>query len=117
MVDNSNPLTPKYFADFNIDLYTINLDAPLDIPIFTGLESVGGGAGLPVGQYQYALRYVSSKGDRTNFGPSTPPIPVLRSVNSESSQYPNVKTFGDNSNINSQTSYGIKIKFRNFYAT
>ncbi len=112
MVDNSNPLTPKYFADFNIDLYTINLDAPLDIPIFTGLESVGGGAGLPVGQYQYALRYVSSKGDRTNFGPSTPPIPVLRSVNSESSQYPNVKTFGDNSNINSQTSYGIKIKFR-----
>ena len=46
MVDSVAADPTKYFADFNIDLYTINLDAPLDIPIFKELVSVGGGASV-----------------------------------------------------------------------
>ncbi len=112
MVDSlvSNP--SKYFSDFNLDLYSINLSAPLDIPIFKGLVNVGIGGGLPIGQYQYAIRYVNEAGDRTNFGPLTPPIPVVSVKSVASVQYPSVRTFGDDSDINSETSYGVKLRFR-----
>ena len=104
--------TPKYFSGFNYDTYTINLDKPLDIPVFTGLKNVGGSGGLPVGSYQYAIAYVTKSGDRTAISEKTPTIPVVRNVSKDSDVYPWVKTYGDSSDVNSKTSYGPKIRFR-----
>lgn len=112
MVDSLVTDPSKYFQDFDLSLYSINLSAPLDIPIFKELVNVGSGGGLPVGQYQYAVRYVNEDGDRTNFGPLTPPIPVVRALSTASIRYPSIKTYGDASNVSSQTSYGIKLRFR-----
>jgi hypothetical protein len=112
MVDSLVTDPTKYFEDFDLSLYSVNLSAPLDIPIFKGLTNVGSGGGLAVGQYQYAVRYVNEAGDRTNFGPLTPPIPVVRSLSSSSTQFPSINTFGDSSNILSPTSYGVKLRFR-----
>lgn len=102
----------KYFTNFNPALYTVNLDAPLDIPVFTGLENVGGGGGLPIGSYQYSLRYVNDEGDRTNWGHQTPPIPVLQGSGTGSNQYPYTKSYGDSPDVTAPTSFGIKLKFR-----
>jgi len=101
-----------YFDDFNPELYYINLTSPLDIPIFKGLVNLGGGGGLPVGSYQYSLRYVTEEGDATNWGPLTPAIPVTQSLSTASSQFPSIKTYGSNSNIANPTSYGVELKFR-----
>jgi len=101
-----------YFTDYNHSLYTINLDHPLDIPVFVGLESVGGGGGLPVGTYQYALRYVTSQGDRTNPSEFTQTIPVVRNLNYDSDIYPAAMTYGDSPDPLSPTRYGIKLRFR-----
>jgi len=102
----------KYFSNFNPSLYTINLDTPIDIPIFIELENVGGGGGLPVGEYQYSLRYVNEAGDRTNWGPLTPPIPVVQALSSASAQYPNTKTYGGAADLAFPTGFGPKIRFR-----
>jgi hypothetical protein len=112
MVDSLVDDPTKYFQDFDLSLYSVNLSAPLDIPVFKELVNVGSGGGLPVGQYQYAIRYVNDDGDRTNFGPLTPPIPVVRALSTASIRYPSIKTFGDSSNILSPTSYGVKLRFR-----
>jgi len=113
MVDSliSNPT--KYFADFNPSLYTVNLETPLNIPVFVELVNLGGSSGLPIGSYIYSLRYVTVDGDRTDWTPATPPIPVLNNVSTEGSQpYPYVKTFGADPNPSVKTNYGIKIRFR-----
>jgi len=112
MVDNSNPLTTKYFAAFDITLYEVNLASALDIPVFIRLENVGGGGGLPVGTYQYALRYVTADGDRTNFSEFTPLIPVVQNLSTESNQYPGSRTYGDDANPESNTRYAPLIRFR-----
>lgn len=104
--------TQKYFSDFNPDLYYVNLVAPLDIPVFDSLTNVGGGGGLPVGTYQYAIRYVTKAGDRTNRGPLTPPIPVVQTLSDGTYIHPSSKTGGSNSNTEFTTAYGIKLKFR-----
>jgi hypothetical protein len=101
-----------YFDSYNPDEYTINLNVPLDIPIFKGLVDLGGGGGLPVGEYQYQLRFSNAEGDRTNLGPMTPPIPVLQRVNSSSTQYPFTSTFGGPADITAPTSLGIQLRFR-----
>lgn len=122
--DNSTPLifnikdmldniaNPKYFAGFNYEQHTVNLSKPLDIPVFVELVNVGGSGGLPVGNYQYAIAYVTKSGDRTLFSEKTPVIPVVRALSEGTRSYPWVRTFGDNSNISSKTSYGPKIRFR-----
>jgi len=104
--------TPKYFADFNRKLYEINLSTPVDKPVFTKLVTIGGGGGLPVGQYSYAIRYVNSDGDRTNLSPSTPLIPVVQANGPASAEYPGTKTRGSSANVSLPTAYGIEIKFR-----
>jgi hypothetical protein len=101
-----------YFDEFNPDLYTVNLQAPLDIPVFKGLETVGGGGGLPVGSYQYSIRYVNKEGDRTNWGPNTNPIPVVQRLSEGSSIHPYANTLGSPSNKSLATGFGIKLKFR-----
>lgn len=112
MIDSLSTDPQKYFANFNPDLYSVNLVAPLDIPVFQGLENVGGGGGLPNGSYQYALRYATKEGDRTNRGPLTPVIPVPTNVSAASEHFPYHKTHGAKANVTFPTSYGIKLKFR-----
>jgi hypothetical protein len=114
IIDNFNNNTQKYFADFNPDLYYINLQTPLDIPVFRGLVDLGGGGGLPVGSYQYSLRYTTEAGDKTNWGVLTPPIPVLQSVDDTTTynEYDGIKSYGDNPNLLNVTSFGVKLKFR-----
>lgn len=104
--------TDKYFEGFNLDRYSVNLDKPLDIPVFVGLENVGGGGGAPVGNYQYSIAYVDSAGNRTSLSEKTPVIPVVRSLSSGSRVFPWSKTFGDSPNSSSNTSYAPKIRFR-----
>jgi hypothetical protein len=104
--------TPKYFADFNRKLYEINLSAPVDKPVFTRLVPVGGGGGLPVGQYSYAIRYVNEAGDRTNLSPSTPLIPVTQTNGTSSAEYPGTKTRGSAADLSVVSSFGIELKFR-----
>jgi len=101
-----------YFDDFNPDLYFINLTSPLDILVFLGLENVGGGGGLPVGEYQYSLRYVNDEGDFTNWSPLTPGIPVLQSNSPSSTQYPYIKSFASNSDLANPTSFGVRLRYR-----
>jgi len=110
MLDNAGG--DKYFSGFNYDAYTVNLNKPLDIPVFVGLESVGGSGGLPVGVYQYAIAYVTKSGDRTTISEKTPTIPVVRSQSQGSRSYPGVRTFGDSPNVSSKTSLGPRIRFR-----
>lgn len=112
IISEFNSGSAKYFADFNRKLYEINLSTPLDIPVFISLENVGGGAGLPVGEYSYAIRYVNDAGDRTNFGPTTPLIPVLQGIGADGAEYPYTKTRGGDPDLLSNTSYGIKLRFR-----
>lgn len=112
MIDSLVSDPQKYFANFNPDLYSVNLVAPMDIPVFQGLENVGGGGGLPTGSYQYALRYSTKDGDRTNRGPLTPVIPVTTNFSAASSHFPYHKTHGGKANIQFPTSYGVKLKFR-----
>lgn len=107
-----NVLTQKYFSGFNYEQHTINLSKPLDIPVFIELVNVGGGGGLPVGNYQYAIAYVTKSGDRTLFSEKTPVIPVVRALSEGTRSYPYSRTFGDNSNSESNTSYGPRIRFR-----
>lgn len=112
--DMLNPsLGPEtYFSEFNPDLYTVNLEAPLDIPVFKELIDVGGGGGLPVGSYQYSLRYVNEEGDRTNWGPVTNPIPVVQRFSQGSDIHPYANTLGSPANNALKTSFGVKLKFR-----
>lgn len=104
--------TQKYFSEFNRAIHEINLSTPVDKPVFTKLVTVGGGGGLPVGQYSYAIRYVSEAGDRTNLSPTTPLIPVTQTNGSDSAIYPGTKTRGSNANLSAVTSFGIELKFR-----
>ena len=112
IIDSFNTGSDKYFDLFNRALYEINLSTPLNIPVFVGLEPVGGGAGLPVGEYSYSLRYVNDAGDRTNFSPTTPLIPVVQATGDASPQYPYTKTRGGDADITAKTSFGIKLRFR-----
>ena len=112
MVDSLISDPNKYFSAFDPLLYQINLQSPLDIPVFIELINVGGGGGLPVGHYQYSMRYASKEGDRTNWSQATPMIPIVQSLSSESEQYPWVKTYGGPPAPSSKTSFAPKIRFR-----
>ena len=108
LVDNPT----KYFDDFNPSLYTVNLETPLNIPVFKSLKNVGGSNGLPVGSYIYSFRYVTADGDRTDWTPPTPPIPVVENLSTLEGTFPYVRTFGGPANVGNKTNYGVTIKFR-----
>ncbi len=112
MLDSLISAPTKYFADFNPSLYTVNLEQPLNIPIFRELVNIGGGGGLPIGQYIYSIRYVTDDGDRANWSPATPPIPVVENLSDSSTPFPSIKTYGKDADISHKTKYGIKIRFR-----
>lgn len=112
MVDSLSTDPTKYFADFDPANYEVNLQLANDSPVFMSLVPVGGGGGLPVGLYEYAFRYVTSAGDRTNWSVSTQLIPVVEINSSASAMYPGSKTNGGPAKPEQRTGYGIKIRFR-----
>lgn len=113
MVSSLTTNPNKYFLNFDPTLYSVNLFIPLDIPVFVEVANVGGGGGLPVGTYSYQLRYSNKEGDRTNISQRTPQIPIVENFSSQSTFfYPGSKTYGQDSNPDSGTRYGIKLRFR-----
>jgi len=112
MIDSLVTNPDKYFLNYNPSLYTVNLDNPLNIPVFDSLVDVGGSNGLPIGSYIYSLRYVTADGDRTNWTPATPPIPVVENLNLSGNVYPGSMTIGGDSNVLNGSNYGIKLRFR-----
>lgn len=112
LIDSVTTAPNKYFSGFNPLLYQVNLQSPLDTMAFIDLVNVGGGGGLPVGQYQYQMRYTSAQGDRTNWSHPTPMIPVMQSLSSESKQYPWIKTYGGPPAPQSLTALAPRLRFR-----
>lgn len=112
MVDSLISDPTKYFSAFNPLIYQVNLQSPLDRPAFIELINVGGGGGLPVGQYSYSMRYSSSEGDRTNWSVETPLIPVMEGLSSDSRCYPWSKTYGGPPRPSSKTAFAPHLKFR-----
>ncbi len=119
MVDavTGDPL--KYFADFNLAAYSVNLSKPLDIPVFINLETIGGGGGLAPGMYRYSIRYVTDideetgvGGDATEWSPYTPFIPAIPLLGSQGSIYPFNNTIGREPTPLAPTNLGIRIRFR-----
>lgn len=101
---------PKYFSNFNPILYQINLQSPLDRPVFIELKDVG--VGLPVGQYRYQMQYSNDEGDVTNWSMASDLIPVVENLSQQSSVYPYAKTYGGPPAPTSPTGYSIHIRFR-----
>lgn len=112
MIDSLAASSTKYFADFDLSKFILSLETVLDHPVFIRRETVGAGGGLPVGMYQYAIRFVTDDGDRTAFSVSTPLIPVPAQASALSTQYPSVKTIGAVPSPTVDTSIGLRIRFR-----
>lgn len=117
MVDSLISDPTKYFSAFNPKLYQVNLYTNLDVPVYRQHVNVGGGAGLPIGNYQYRIRLITKAGDQTNFSVATPMIPVVENMSSSSDQFPYAKTYGNQPSPTTRTRYGIHLQFRvtNFF--
>jgi hypothetical protein len=115
LLDSLANATGVFFEGYTIGQNSVGLFNTPEFPVFTALVEVA--TALNVGQYQYALRYVTPQGDRTNIGPWTPMITVPKywdntnkQLYSQQSHYPGATTIGG---IVGETSrYGIEIKFR-----
>jgi hypothetical protein len=116
--DEEGDCSEKYFGDFEINRWTVNLDVQLDQMRFIALDQgnigvydvVYGANGLVGGSYQYTFRYVTADGDRTRMAPITPTIPVPRVFSATSTAYPYSRTFG--TDIGEDTGNGIHLRFR-----
>jgi hypothetical protein len=111
----STPQNLAYFGDnYQVGFNSVGLFNTPEFPIHTRNVDGIGIPGLLAGQYQYALRYVTPAGDRTNIGPWTPliTVPISQDVRNvgDQSHYPGVLTIGGE--FGQQTPYGIEIKFR-----
>jgi hypothetical protein len=104
-----------YFGDaYQVGFNSVGLFNTPEFPVHIANEEVAGDIGLPCGQYQYALRYVTPQGDKTNIGPWTPLISVAlrqsQTLPYQQSHYPGATTIGGA--FGQQTNYGIRISFR-----
>lgn len=102
---------PTYFGSFDASKYLLQIQKPLDIPVFVSLINVGAGGGLPVGQYQYSIRYIADTGDQSQRSMSTPNIPVVARFDFDSPQYPGVMSIGEQFG-SPATAYAPQIRFR-----
>jgi hypothetical protein len=113
--------TQKYFDEFNLEQYVIDIASPLYKPMFINQDpsttaysysAILGSLGLPVGSYSYSYRYVTQEGDRGRWSPVTELIPVTRSVGSADAIFPNRRTYSDTPNVASPSGYGNHIRIR-----
>lgn len=125
MMENSGMIggqcTQKYFSDFQIDDYTVNIAATLHKPLYiksdsgsSGYDFVFGASGLPVGSYSYSYRYVTPEGDRSNWSPITELIPVAFNVMGLNVDpiHQGRRTYSKDPDISSPSVYGNHVRFR-----
>ena len=117
------PCTLKYFDDFDISKFQVQLNRPVDHPIFVELsvgtssniigrkETAGANTGMQPGAYQYAVRYSSAAGDVALFSEATPVIPVPLGLGTASNQFPGSRTYGARPTT-TPTPYSVHIRFR-----
>lgn len=96
-----------YFNEFDPQAYQVVLSLNITPPKFISLYTTT--SGMRVGVYTYAMRYVDTEGNKTQWSPATPTIPVIYSYNSNSPKYPYSKTYG---NLNVVSGFGIQIDVR-----
>ena len=107
----------KFFSEFNKEIFDISTESGLDIPVFVGLtDSPSGGvtfgnSGLPVGMYQYSIRYVSDGGERTQWSHSTGLIPVVSVLSDDNKYYSSPLTEAGVSDVESGL-YAVNLKLR-----
>jgi hypothetical protein len=106
--------TPLYFSSYTTNINSVLLTSNPEFPVHTGNIEVS--PGLPVGQYQYRLRYITPLGDRSNPGPETPLITVPlwqdRKLTWQQGVFPGLSTVGGPVSPDQQTGYGIQLQFR-----
>lgn len=113
----------KYFNDFDIDLYGVQVNIYNHMPRFvelttdTSLYPISflpptGDPGLKVGQHCYRMRYGSASGDKSALTMPTPLIPMVKhDQRAVSNCYPNAKEYSAEPSTQS-TNTGIVLKFR-----
>lgn len=111
--------TSKYFEDFNLEEYTINVSSNINKPKFVkqsssnaGYDKVFGTVGIPIGSYSYSYRYATQDGDRTVFSPITELIAITRNISTQFVEHPYLRTYGGDPNLLSPTTYGNHIRLR-----
>jgi len=111
--------TPKYFEDFDINQYTLEISRNVDQAVFIKLDSgsagydyVVGTDGLPVGYVAYTFRYVTEDGDRSSLSPSTPLIPIVSKYSKNCTNFPGLMTISKDPDVSVPTVYGAHIRFR-----
>jgi len=112
--------TEKYFAEFNLSLYTLSLNRALNHPVFVKLDAGTGGytdilsgSGLPVGYVTYSFRYATEAGDRTSWSAPTNLIPtVSRLTGGTEPNFPHLQTHSKAADISIPSVYGAHIKLR-----
>lgn len=111
--------TTKYFADFNPDLYVLQLSFQVDHPVFVQLSAsasgnmiaIGSGAGAQeVGCYQYAIQLEDSTGNQTRLSPFTPLITVPKTLSSDSNEHTHSMSQGGSGGT--ATAFGIHFRVR-----
>lgn len=113
LTDSRLAASSKYFADFDISNFTVNISSSLDHPVFVELVDVGGGGGQPVGMYDYSIRYIDQQGNPTQWSAPTPLIPVpVATAETTSGNFAGLETYGSAPTPTSNTAYAPKIKFR-----
>lgn len=119
LIDNYN--TQKYFSEFNLNQYTISVEANLYKAQFIDLTdsnpsgaTVIGSLGLPVGQYSYTYRYVTASGDFSSCAPLSDLIPVISRKNSKLPQFSqgSISNSPDISILSTYSPY-LKLRFVN----
>jgi len=122
---NIGECTQKYFNEFDVTEYGIQLKNYGHHPVFTELTEntsypdsiiylpTVGDPGLTVGQHSYRIRYVDTEGNLSAFCIPTPLIPVVYNYEpnyTNSQHYPNNKIYGKVEGT--QSPFGIVLKLR-----
>lgn len=113
--------TQKYFEDFNIQEYVVDIISQLYKPMFINQDisttaytynAILGSLGLPVGSYSYSYRYATQAGDRGKWSPVTELIPVLKSVGVQDDYFPARRSYSSNPDVSVASGYGNHIRIR-----
>lgn len=113
--------TQKYFDDFNIQEYVVDVISQLYKPMFINQDvsttaynynAVLGSLGLPVGSYSYSYRYATQAGDRGKWSPVTELIPVTSNVGVLDDFFPGRRTYSSNPDVSTPSGYGNHIRIR-----
>jgi hypothetical protein len=113
IIDAYNNGEQTFFSEFNIDTYSVNLHAPVERPRAYQLVDIGAGGGIPPGQVAYALRFVDTDGNATNWGPPTPLIPIPVNMAPDAPGMPGMSLQGGAlSDVGQPSRFGVLLRWR-----